>query len=83
MAENVAEHIHKGDSVIVVGQQKSREFEGRDGGKRTVWEITADHVAVEVPRFKQAQQQPRATGAWAQATSGPDPWAAAADEPAF
>lgn len=45
MAENVAESLHKGDRVIVIGRIKVRSYENKEG--QTVWvtEIEADEVA--------------------------------------
>lgn len=43
-AENMAESLHKGQRVIVVGEAKQRSFETRDGEKRTVIEVTATEV---------------------------------------
>lgn len=36
LAENVAESMHKGAAVLVVGEQRQRSYE-QDGDKRTVW----------------------------------------------
>jgi single-strand DNA-binding protein len=43
-AERAAETLRKGNKVFVEGRFKTREFEGRDGQKRTSLEITADSV---------------------------------------
>ncbi len=45
LAENVAESLHKGDRVIVIGRVKVRSYENREN--QTVWvtEIEADEVA--------------------------------------
>src|SRR4029450_8527845 len=43
-AELAAENLRKGNRVFVEGRFKTREFEGRDGQKRTSLEITADSV---------------------------------------
>jgi single-strand DNA-binding protein len=43
-AERMAETLRKGNKVFVEGRFKTREFEGRDGQKRTSLEITADSV---------------------------------------
>lgn len=40
LAENLA-RLDKGVRVIVTGQMRSREYEDRDGNRRTAWEITA------------------------------------------
>src|ERR1700675_901330 len=43
-AERAAEQLRKGNKVFVEGRFKTREFEGKDGEKRTSLEITADSV---------------------------------------
>ena len=43
-AERMAESLRKGNKVFVEGRFKTREFEGRDGQKRTALEITADSI---------------------------------------
>lgn len=45
IAENVAESLHKGDRVVVIGRVKVRSYENKDG--QTVWvtEVEADEVA--------------------------------------
>jgi single-strand DNA-binding protein len=43
-AERTAEQLRKGNRVFVEGRFRTREFEGRDGNKRTALEITADSV---------------------------------------
>lgn len=46
-AENLFESIVKGDTIIVSGKLKQREYE-KDGDKRTVIEIRADSIGVSV-----------------------------------
>ncbi len=43
-AERAAESLRKGNRVFIDGRFRTREFEGRDGQKRTSLEITADNV---------------------------------------
>jgi single-strand DNA-binding protein len=43
-AERAAENLRKGNRVFVEGRFKTREFEGRDGQKRTSLELTADSL---------------------------------------
>lgn len=91
-AEHVAESITKGTEVIIVGTLKSRSYDDRDGNKRTVWEITADHVGPSL-RYATAainRQQPGGSagsrGRQAQPPARPshdrDPWATS-DQPPF
>ena len=44
LAENVAESLTKGARVIVSGRLRSRSYEGREGEKRTVFEIEVDEI---------------------------------------
>ena len=53
-AENCAESLQKGMRVIVVGDLKSRQYETKDGEKRTVWELEASEVAPAL-RYATAQ----------------------------
>lgn len=43
-AERAAEQFRKGNRVFVEGRFRTREFDSRDGTKRTALEITADNV---------------------------------------
>jgi single-strand DNA-binding protein len=43
-AERAAEQLRKGNKVFVEGRFKTREFEGKDGEKRTSLDVTSDNV---------------------------------------
>ena len=43
-AERAAEQLRKGNRVFVEGRFKTREFEGKDGQKRTSLDVIADNV---------------------------------------
>ena len=43
-AEACAEYLAKGSAILVDGRLQSREYEAKDGGKRTVVEVVADTV---------------------------------------
>jgi len=43
-AENVAESLHKGTSVIVQGRLKQRSYETKEGEKRTVYELDVEEI---------------------------------------
>lgn len=45
LAENVAESVVKGDLVLVYGKLQQRDFETKEGDRRSVFEITASQVA--------------------------------------
>ena len=42
--ERMAESLRKGNKVFVEGRFKSREFEGKDGEKRTSLDVISDNV---------------------------------------
>ena len=93
-AEHVAESITKGTEVIIVGTLKSRSYDDRDGNKRTVWEITADHIGpslryatAQVTRASNsgdggAQQAQPQQSSPARPSHDRDPWATS-DQPPF
>lgn len=66
-AEQLAEHAHKGDTVIVTGRLISREWTGREGDTRTSLEIDYATVAV-VPTAPKADR-----GGWS-GNQQADPW---------
>lgn len=74
LAEHAAQ-LEKGTSVIVVGRLEQREYETKEGEKRSVWEVTADAFGPDL-RFQTAtvsrvggsgvrSQSPAADEAWA------------------
>lgn len=82
-AENVAESLQKGMRVVVQGRLKSRQYETREGEKRTVFEIDVDEVGPSL-RYATAKvtRAGRSTGGGGYGASGgggggaaPDPWA--------
>ncbi|MEV6536807.1 single-stranded DNA-binding protein [Streptomyces sp. NPDC051639] len=98
-AEHVAESIKRGDRVIVVGRLTQRQYEDREGVKRSSYEIQADEVAPSLLRAtatvtKAGQNNASTTqGGYGQQTGGygqqqpqNDAWATNAprrDEPPF
>ena len=80
-AEAAAEVVDKGALVVVTGNLESRDYETRDGDKRTVWEIHAQEIGV-IPTAKRSGGTVPTQGAQN------DPWATSAgsfptDEPPF
>jgi single-strand DNA-binding protein len=85
-AENVAESLQKGMRVVVQGNLRSRQYETREGEKRTVFEIQVDEVG---PSLKYATAKVTRTqrsggssygggqqgGGQAGAPADNDPWA--------
>lgn len=47
-AENVAESLSKGNRVIVSGRLKQRNFETRDGEKRSAVELEVDAIGPDL-----------------------------------
>lgn len=69
--------LTKGQRVVVVGELKSRQWETRDGEKRTGWQVEAVEVGVLLDRFARREQG----AGWSKDAkpSGPDPWSTASD----
>jgi single-strand DNA-binding protein len=44
LGENAAASLHKGNRIIVTGRLEQRDYETREGEKRTVVEIIADEI---------------------------------------
>lgn len=80
--EAVAEHVRKGDKVVVTGRLYEREYETSAGEKRKSLELKFATVAkvVEAPRATRQQSAPAQS-----APASNDPWAVPAgnDEPPF
>jgi single-strand DNA-binding protein len=91
-AENVAESLQTGMRVVVQGRLKSRQYETREGEKRTVFEIDVEEVG---PSLKYATAKVTRTtrsggggggGGYGapqgggQASGGDDPWATPAPQ---
>lgn len=53
-AENVCESLQRGTRVIVTGWLRQRNYETREGDKRTVYEVEADDVAASL-KFARAK----------------------------
>lgn len=72
LGENVAESLHKGDRVIVIGRLRIRSYEDRDGQTKWVTEIEADEIAPSLRWAKAEINKPR-RGDSADAGSPPPP----------
>ena len=91
LGENVAESLHKGHMVIVRGAIKSREYETREGEKRTVWEVEAKSVGPDLGKATAKVTKAERGGQPFDRTNTSlpgDPWATttptnATDEPPF
>jgi single-strand DNA-binding protein len=84
-AEAIAELVQRGSKVIVTGTLKQRDYEDREGNKRSAFEVQAYDVALVVQRPKAEREKPAAPSQddpWG--AGGVDPWAKPADtEPPF
>ncbi|MEH0555993.1 single-stranded DNA-binding protein [Streptomyces sp. B21-101] len=69
-AEHVAESVKRGDRVIVVGRLTQRQYEDREGAKRSSYEIQADEVAVSLLRATAAVTKANSQQNGAQQQSG-------------
>lgn len=89
-AENVAESLQRGMRVVVQGRLKSRQYETREGEKRTVFEIEVEEVG---PSLKYATAKISKTsrsgsgqggggfgGGGGSSAGGDDPWATPAPQ---
>jgi single-strand DNA-binding protein len=84
-AENVAESLQKGMRVVVQGNLRSRQYETREGEKRTVFEIQVDEVGpslryatAKVTRTQRSGGSSYGGGQQGGGSGGPsdnDPWA--------
>lgn len=67
-AESIAELVEKGSRVLVTGTLRQRQFEDKDGNKRSAFEVQAYDVALVVQRPKADREKPTAP-------NQADPWA--------
>lgn len=76
LAENIAESLTRGAAVVAVGTVAGREYETKEGEKRTVFEVTLDAIG---PDLRWATAKPvkaqRDKGGLGQAPAQSDPWA--------
>ena len=75
-AENIAESLTKGTRVIVTGEMRQRDYETKEGEKRSVWELQADEVGVAL-RYATAtvrKAERVQTGVAALNAAADDPW---------
>ncbi len=75
----LAEHaaaLDKGTSVIVVGRLEQREYETKEGEKRTVWEVTADAFGPDLRFQTVTVARAGGSGCRSQPPVAGEPWAA-------
>ena len=68
-AEVLADALEQGKRVIVVGQERLREFDAKDGSKVMSVELTASHVGI-VPNAPQGGFQQSQQGGFQQSQQG-------------
>ena len=78
-AEATAEHIQKGDRIVVIGRERLREYEAKDGTKGKSLEVQATTIAKVPPLPKRngtstGQPQQSTPPQWGQAPAQSDPW---------
>jgi single-strand DNA-binding protein len=78
-AENVAESLQKGMRVVVQGRLKQRQYETREGEKRTVIELDVDEVGPSLKyataKVTRTTRQGGSGGYSGGGASSDDPWA--------
>ena len=83
-AENVADKlVDKGMRVVVTGKVRTRDYERRDGGKGISLEVTADEVAISIPRQRRQPQQADSWSSQQRQAPAADPWASPGEEAPF
>ena len=78
-AEYVAESLQRGMRVIVQGRLKQREWETKEGEKRTSYEIDVDEVgpSLKFATAKVVKTQRGGGGGFSGGQAADDPWASA------
>ena len=91
-AENVAESLQRGMRVIVSGRLRQRNYETKEGEKRTVYEVEADEVGASLKnasaKVTKATRSSTSTGNGGRGQGDADPWTGQGsggytDEPPF
>lgn len=68
LAELCGKYLAKGRKVAVTGSIQTRQYEAKDGSKRTAWDIVADEVEFLTAQNQQSSTQ-SAPGAYTTAAS--------------
>jgi single-strand DNA-binding protein len=80
LGENAAASLTKGSRIIVTGRLQQREYETREGEKRTIVEVIADELG---PSLRWAQAQVERISRDAAPAGGSGGGAAAAPDPVY
>jgi len=63
-AQNAASSLNKGDSLIVTGKLKQREYQANDGQTKTIYEVEADSLGAELRRHSFSKQAQDSNSSW-------------------
>jgi single-strand DNA-binding protein len=55
-ATNAAQSLNKGDSIVVQGKLKQRDYVDKEGQTKTIFEVEADYLGAELRRFSYQKQ---------------------------
>jgi single-strand DNA-binding protein len=80
-AERAAEQLRKGTKVFVEGRFKTREFEGKDGEKRTSLDVVSENVINLATRGRDDEGDPGAAPRVVRPAESSTPRADRLDEP--
>lgn len=86
LAEECAEKITKGATVTVTGSLRQRDYETREGEKRSSFEVQVSEAALTLPRFAPREggmSSGRFQRPSQQAQPQDDPWGSAPQQQAF
>jgi single-strand DNA-binding protein len=89
LGEHTAESFTKGDRVIIAGTLRQRDYEAKDGTKRTLWEMTATecgaalrYATVKISKIRR-DGAPLPEDPWSDRGGQVPPPEASDDEPPF
>jgi single-strand DNA-binding protein len=71
LGENVAASCGKGDRVVVHGRLEQRQYETKEGEKRSAWSIVADDIAASMKWARTTIERTTRTGGDQPSTSRP------------
>lgn len=81
-AENVAESVTKGTRVTVQGKLKARQYEAKDGSRRTVFDVQVEEVGLNL-RYASAEAKKVERTSKNAVQVEDDPWAIPEPVPPF
>lgn len=70
LAENINDNLHKGSRVTFSGQLVQKNWEDKEGNKRTSYEVRLDDIGPSL-MFGQKKSKPAAEDPWGSPSSGP------------